>query len=70
MKLNDKLRNYILAPTISEAAYMGNIGFAEMVKFYDVATIKEKDDMEKIIKSGDWDKFKNLIFKVTGRKLK
>lgn len=68
--MSDKLKNYILAPTVAEAAYMGNIGFEEMVKFYEVANRPDKEKMEKIIQSGDWDEFRKLIFKVTGRKLK
>jgi hypothetical protein len=68
--MSDKLKNYILAPTVAEAAYMGNIGFEEMTTFYKVASKKEIKEMENIIKLGDWEKFKNLIFKVTGKKLK
>ena len=57
-------------PGLDEAAYPGNIGFAEMVEFYKVASKSEITEMEKIVKKGDWNKFKELITKVTGEKLK
>ena len=57
-------------PGLDEAAYPGNIGFVEMVEFYKVASPSEIKEMEKIIKKGDWNKFKELITKVTGEKLK
>ena len=57
-------------PGLTEAAYPGNIGFVEMVEFYKVASNPEIKEMEKIIKKGDWNKFKELITKVTGRDLK
>ena len=53
-----KLKNYI----IGEASYFGNIGFAEMVKFYQIANDKEIEEIEKIIKNNDWDGFKKLIY--------
>lgn len=55
---------------IYEAAYKGNIGFEEMVKFYQEASKDQKKKMEEIIEKGDWDKFTNLIKKVLGTKLK
>lgn len=57
-------------PGLSEAAYPGNVGFEEMVDFYQVASKSEITEMEKIIKKGDWNKFKQLIQKVTGKDLK
>jgi len=68
--MSDKLKNYILAPTIEEAAYPGNIGFEEMSTFYQVASSSEIKQMEKVIKEGDWNKFRLLIKKVTGKELK
>lgn len=65
-----KFKNYILMPGLDEAAYPGNIGFEEMVKFYQSASKSEVAEMEKIVKKGDWNKFKELITKVTGEKLK
>jgi hypothetical protein len=55
---------------LSEAAYSGNLGFSELVKFYDVATKAEMQKMEEILKKEDWEKFKKLIQDVTGTRLK
>ena len=55
---------------LDEAAYPNNIGFTEMVKFYQVANPTDIKKMEIIIKNEDWDGFKSLIKKVTGDKLK
>ena len=55
---------------LGEAAYPNNIGFAEMVQFYQVASPSRIKDMEAIIKNEDWDGFRTLIQKVTGVKLK
>ena len=68
--MGNKLKNYILAPTVAEAAYPGNIGFEEMSEFYQVASKLEMKEMEKVIKSGDWNKFRLLIKRVTGKELK
>ena len=68
--MSDKLKKYILAPTVAEAAYPGNIGFEEMTQFYQVASKSEIREMEKVIKSGDWNKFRLLIQKVIGKELK
>jgi len=57
-------------PGLDEAAYPGNIGFEEMVNFYQVASKSEISEMEKLIKKGDWNKFRDLIKKVTGKDLK
>lgn len=65
-----RLKEYILMPGLSEAAYPGNLGFAEMVKFYQDASKSEIAEMQKIIKKGDWNKFKELVQKVTGKELK
>jgi hypothetical protein len=63
------LERYILAP-MNEAAFRGNIGFEEMVKFYREANDQQKKEMDKIVQSGNWDKYVLLIHKVTGVKLK
>jgi len=66
-----KLQNFILAPDqMNEAAYHGNIGFEEMVKFYGKATKAEIIKMELFIKENDWDGFKSIIKKVVGVALK
>ena len=68
--MSEKLKHYILAPTVAEAAYPGNIGFEEMTEFYQVGSKQEIKEMEKIIKQGDWNKFRLLIKKVIGKELK
>jgi len=55
---------------ITEASYPGNIGFSEMAKYYKTATPSQLKELEKIIKSEDWDAFKAQIKKVLGVKLK
>ena len=52
-----------------EAAYSMNIGFQEMVEFYQKANPKEVKEMEKIIKNSNWNAFKKLINKVLGIEL-
>jgi hypothetical protein len=54
---------------IMEAVGRFNIGFEEMVKFYNRATPQEIKQMEKVIKKNDWNKFKALIKKVLGVEL-
>jgi len=53
-----------------EAAYKGNIGFEEMVKFYTIATKAQEAEMDKAIKSNNWEKFRKLIKTVLGTELK
>ena len=55
---------------LDEQAYPNNIGFQEMVKFYQIASKSEIKYMEKLIKEEDWDGFKSLIKKIVGVKLK
>lgn len=55
-----KLKQYI----INEAAYPGNIGFEELVKFYQIASESDIKKMEEIIKNEDWDGFRLLIKKI------
>lgn len=49
---------------ITEAAYPGNLGAIEMMKFYQLASNDEIKNMEKIAKSNNWKAFKVLIKKV------
>jgi len=64
-----KLKNYILPP-LTEAAYHGNIGFEEMVKFYREANDREIEEMEAVIKKDDWEGFRRLIKRVLNVELK
>ena len=66
-----KFKNWIYEPgKIDEASYPGNIGFEEMVKYYNVATKSQIKDLENAIKTENWEDFKNLIRKVVGVNLK
>ena len=56
-----KFKHYILAPDLDEAAYMGNIGFEELVKYYQTASKKDIIRIDEIIERGDWDEFKKQI---------
>lgn len=52
-----------------EAAYPGNLGLMEMMKFHQVATDEQKAEMEEIVSRSDWRNFKRLIHEVLGIKL-
>jgi len=54
---------------LNEVAFGGNIGFEEMVKFYQKATPAEIAEMEKVTKANDWAGFKKLIKRVLKVKL-
>lgn len=56
------MKNFV--QILNEIAYGGNVGFAEMVDFYQKANPKEIKQMESIIKNNDWTSFKKLIKKV------
>ena len=62
-----KFNRYLL---MEKAAYAHNMGFEEMVKFYQKASTADIAAMESHIKSDDWDSFKKLIKKVLGVTLK
>ena len=49
---------------INEVAFGGNVGFSEMVDFYQKANPQEIKQMEKVIKSDDWSAFRKLIKRV------
>jgi hypothetical protein len=54
---------------IHEVAGVQNLGFDEMVRFYQTATPRQIKQMEKIAKSNNKKKFIELIKKVLGVKL-
>ena len=56
--------------TIQEAVYDGNIGFIEMVEFYQEANPSEIKKMESMVKKGSWKGVKALFKKVLGVELK
>ena len=55
---------------LSEAAYKGNIGFEEMVRFYRKANKAQEKNMDKAVKDNDFNLFKSLILQVIGVTLK
>lgn len=64
------MKHFIMNYNLDEAAYDGNIGFEEMVMFYQKADKTEITKLEKLIANDDWDSFKDLIQRVTGVRLK
>ena len=56
------MKNYV--EILNEVAFGGNVGFSEMVRFYQVANPQEIKQMEKVIKDDDWAAFKKLIKRV------
>jgi len=63
-----RFNNYI--ERVNEMVYKGNLGFEELVKFYDKATKNEREEMDEYVEVGDWDRFKMLIEKVLEVNLK
>lgn len=55
---------------LNEASYTGNLGFEEMMKFYDMASSKQIKALEKLIDRGRESLAWKLVQKVTGTKLK
>lgn len=47
-------------------SYPGNLGFAEMMQFYTIATPEQVELMEYLLKHEDWNKAWNLLKDVTG----
>lgn len=56
--------------TIKEASYTGNIGFEEMVRFYQKANDIEINKMQDLIKKKSWNGVKRMFKKVLGIDLK
>lgn len=54
---------------INEAAYPGNLGFMEFVKFQQSATDEQKTLMKQYIRQGDSEKVIDLLNIVTGVQL-
>ena len=64
-----KEERYITGP-LSEAAYHGNMGFEEMVRFYREANPKDIDEMEEVVRRGDWEGFRKIVKRVLDVNLK
>ena len=54
---------------MNEAAYAGNLGFEELVKFHSKATPQQKKELSSHIKNKKHNEFRDLIHNVTGVKL-
>lgn len=65
-----RMKHFIMNYNLDEAAYDGNIGFEEMVMFYQKADKTEITKLERLIANDDWKSFKDLIQRVTGVRLK
>jgi hypothetical protein len=55
---------------MKEAAYAGNIGFQEMVEFYQKATEAQVKKMEALVKKNNWKGVKALFKAILGVELK
>lgn len=65
----EKDLSFLWEEDMKEAVAKFNVGFEEMVKFYNEASPKQIKQMEKIVKNNDWGKFKALIKSVLGIQL-
>ena len=54
---------------LEEASFRNNMGAIEMITFFQKASSKQIIEMEKVVKSEDWEAYKLLIKKVLGVKL-
>lgn len=64
MNLVDYITAKQARQALMESGYPGNIGFMEMVAFFKVATPTQKKEMQETIQAGNWNNFKDLIFRV------
>lgn len=55
---------------MDEASYVGNLGFVEMVSFYQSANDSQIKKMEKLLKNDEKEKAWKFLQTVTGKKLK
>ena len=53
----------------SEAAYVGNVGISELVKFHSKATPQQKKQLQSHIQNKRHKEFRDLIHSVTGVRL-
>jgi hypothetical protein len=66
----ERLKKFDKEVTMNEVSYKYNIGFQEMVQFYQKASSSEVKKMESLIKNDNWNGFKKLIKDVLGIQLK
>jgi hypothetical protein len=65
----DIIDNIHKEEAIKEASYAGNIGFVEMVQFYQKATAQQIKQMESLVKKNSWIGVKKLFKNVLGVQL-
>lgn len=65
----EKDLSFLWEDDMQEAIGKFNVGFQEMVDFYNAADPKQIKRMERIVKASDWRKFKALIKEVLGVEL-
>jgi len=51
---------------IEEAVYDGNLGFEEMMRFYQKAESRDISEMERLLRDGDFKAAWKLLKRVTG----
>jgi len=51
---------------VQEAAYEGNLGFEEMLRFYKEARPDDIDEMERLLRAGKFKAAWDLLKRVTG----
>jgi hypothetical protein len=61
-----KLVKMIEQQELQEAAYVGNLGIVELIKFQKKASQKQKDMLQYHIKNKEHDKMRKLVADVTG----
>jgi hypothetical protein len=66
----DLINKIEMEEMIKEAAYSGNIGFQEMVTFYQKASDKDIKKLEAMIKRKSWEGVKKLFKNILGIELK
>jgi hypothetical protein len=64
MKITKKEKLIIYNKRVIALPYKGNIGFEEMVKFYQKANDSQIELMENSIKNNDWESVKELFKKI------
>lgn len=66
-----RMKHYIINyKKVDEASYDANMGFTEMVNFYQIASKDEISKLERLIKNDDWEGYKQLIYDVLKVRLK
>jgi hypothetical protein len=54
---------------LHELSYTSNLGFQEIMMFYQKATHNQIEELERVCKKADWESFKRLVHNVLGIQL-